>query len=122
MDIEWRIYYGDGSVFSSDQGSAGEAPPFNIQAVVQFDQDVGRQILNGFDWYILKDDKWYGILDIPSLLDQLLHDLDRIQAVKMGRLIPSEQYQDIMRRAKQDQGLPIKNATSRIEKPYGSKN
>lgn len=119
--MDWRIYYGDGTTFSSDEGTVGDSPPFNVQAVVQADPDIGRQALSGFDWYIRKEGRWYGVLDVPSLLDQVVHDLGMISGVRMGRTIPSERYKEIMRRAKYDEGFPRKSMTSRIEKPHGSK-
>lgn len=119
--MDWKIYYGDGSTFTSDEGAVKDSPSFNVQAVVQSDPDVGRQILNGFDWYIRKEGRWYGVLDVPSLLDQVVHDLDKIEAVRMGRTIPSAQYKEIMLRAKCDEGFPRKSAISKNEKPHGSK-
>lgn len=121
MPVKWRIYYGDGLTYSSEDGLINGSYPFNVQAVVQADEDVGRQILNGFDWYIYKSGRWYGILDIPSLLDQAVHDLEQITIIRMGRMIPSKQYQGIMRRAREDGDFPEKSAVSRIEKPHGSK-
>jgi hypothetical protein len=32
----WRIYYADGSSFSSEDGTWAEAPPFGVQAVVYY--------------------------------------------------------------------------------------
>jgi hypothetical protein len=32
----WRIYYADGSTFTSDDGTWAEAPPFGVQAVVYY--------------------------------------------------------------------------------------
>jgi len=119
VNLKWRIYYGDEKTYSDQSGLLCASPAYNVQAVVQADRDVGRQILSGFDWYILKN-KWYGILDIPSLLDQAINCLDDIYIVRMGRLIPSRQYKEIMRRAKYDPGFPAKSATSKIEKPRGS--
>jgi hypothetical protein len=32
----WRIYYADGSTFSSDDGTWAEAPPFGVQCIVYY--------------------------------------------------------------------------------------
>lgn len=35
----WRIYYADGSSFSSEDGTWAEAPPFGVQCVVWYHVD-----------------------------------------------------------------------------------
>lgn len=35
----WRIYYADGSSFSSTMGDWAEAPPFGVQCVVYYHTD-----------------------------------------------------------------------------------
>lgn len=42
----WRIYYADGSAFTSDDGSWAQAPPFGVQCVVYYDLE-GRAQLDG---------------------------------------------------------------------------
>ena len=121
MLVQWRIYYGDGLTYSNEDGPISSSCPFNVQAIVQADEDVGRQVLNGFDWYIYKTGRWYGVLDIPSLLDQVVHDLGQINVVRMGRIIPSHKYREIMQVALRDEDFPRKSAVSKFEKPYGSK-
>ena len=33
----WVVYYGDGSTFTSEQGTWAEAPPFGVFAIVYYD-------------------------------------------------------------------------------------
>lgn len=41
----WRVYYADGSAFSSEDGTWAEAPPFGVQAVIYYHVD-GRHVTN----------------------------------------------------------------------------
>jgi hypothetical protein len=44
----WEVFYADGSIFTSDQGTWAECPPFGIQAIVYYSpegvtfQEVGQ--------------------------------------------------------------------------------
>jgi hypothetical protein len=40
----WRIYYADGSTFTSDDGTWAEAPPFGVQAVVYYHEPPYKDI------------------------------------------------------------------------------
>jgi len=43
----WRIYYADGSTFTSEDGAWAEAPPFAAQAVVYYHEPPYKTIDNG---------------------------------------------------------------------------
>lgn len=50
----WRIYYGDGSTFSADDGPPGDAPKRGVQLVAQFgmpDEADGVGFIYGHDFY-----------------------------------------------------------------------
>lgn len=115
--IDWRIYYADASTFSSDDGSAHEAPAFGVQAICQRDADVGLETLHAFDYYLYMDGRWNGLCGHDGLVDQLSAHAPDIEALKAGRQIPRQQYQDIMRRALHDPDFPRKSATHRGERP-----
>jgi hypothetical protein len=40
----WEIHYGDGSRFTSDDGTWAEAPPFGVQAIVYYNVDGTKLI------------------------------------------------------------------------------
>lgn len=59
----WRIYYGDDTVFSSDDGTPFDAPTLNIQVIAQEDPDAtgGRILIHGHNVYFWLDDGgWHG--------------------------------------------------------------
>lgn len=120
--MNWKIYYGDGSTFSSDDGLPNDAPSYNVQVIVQPDKtngggNVGRQTMHLHDWYYWRTDvqDWYGG-DLHGLLDLLLSRAP-ITAICQGRVIPTNQFQIILKRAKTDLGFPNKSASTRIETP-----
>ena len=104
--LEWRIYYGDDSTYDSNDGSPEDAPAANIQAIVQFNELVGRELLRKFDFYLHIDGQWIGV-DWFGLVD---HMMDQ-GIVKSGRCLPREQYQKISYKALHDSDFPPKSAT-----------
>ena len=49
--MDWKIYYTDGETFSSEDGTWEDAPADGIVAVVVADEDYGRYVLNGLNYY-----------------------------------------------------------------------
>ena len=109
--MDWKIHYGDGSIFSSDDGRPEDAPALNIQAIAQRDDRVGRFIVTRSDFYLFLDNQWIGV-DWFGMLDRLMD----IGVIKTGRTITSEAYNDVIQRAKNDPGLPRKSAGHPMEK------
>lgn len=103
----WRIYYGDGSTYSSDDGAAFCAPARGVQAIVSPDELVGRFCDTQCDYYVW-DGAWLGV-DHAGLLDYLGR-VGFAKYVLQGRTIPGETYRAIMERARTDPGFPEKTA------------
>jgi hypothetical protein len=40
----WRIFYADGSIFTSEDGTWAEAPPFGVQCVVYYHLPAGTTV------------------------------------------------------------------------------
>ncbi len=98
--MEWKFYYGDDSTFTSDDGTPEEAPPLNVQAVVQNDPDphgTGRYVHKEYDYYVFAEGRWIGV-DMFGLFDYLM----RSGLVKFGRMIPSAEYRKILKKATDD--------------------
>lgn len=43
----WRIYYPDGSTFSSEDGTWADAPPFGVQCVVYYHESPYKTVDGG---------------------------------------------------------------------------
>ena len=59
--MDWKVYYGDDTTFSSEQGSPGDAPVWNVQTIVQPHMESGRIVLPPYDYYIWNGHRWWGV-------------------------------------------------------------
>ena len=118
--MKWRIYYGDGSTFSSEDGAPHEIPPEKrhdvmVCAVANIDH-TGRDCWNQSDFYIHHAEIGWTPVDWTGLLDQMLHNTHLVTAVLQGRVTSDQRFQEILQRAKTEQGLPRKSADRERER------
>ncbi len=118
--MDWRIYYGDGSTFSANQGVPNDAPPFNVQAIVQVDRakhSVGRTILHGWSFYYWREDhkEWWG--DSREGVLDMMYAREPICALLQGRNIHKDQFDNVMFVARHDPAFPVKSANRKLESP-----
>jgi hypothetical protein len=83
--MKWRIYYGDGSLYSDGDGSPFDAPGRDVQAIAVEDAQVGRTIHSRRDFYWWSSIGWWGG-DLFGLYDYLLTPGPR--KVIFGRSLP----------------------------------
>jgi len=118
--IEWRIYYGDGTTFDNTKGLPSEAPSLNVQVILCKNKINGRNIYHTWDWYYFKENEWRGC-DIHGLIDQLLMDKKGVvTAIKQGRTIKDEVYEDILKKALNDTDFSRRIVNNKLDKPIGS--
>ena len=110
--ILWRVYYGDGSAFSSNDGGPADVPGRDVQAIVQVDERVGRSILSQHDYYVWRGE-WIGV-DLCGLFDYL-GDTGWAR-VLCGRMINRRAFHDVYQRAKTDPDFPIRSGKLAREK------
>lgn len=115
--MEWRVYYADGSTFSSVDGNPHDAPFFGIIAVCQPCPDVGLETLHAFDWYFYMLGRWNGAVGHDALIDHVTAYAPDLEAVVVGRQVPRAQYQEIMRKALHDPDFPRKSGKHAGERP-----
>ena len=113
--MQWKIYYGDGTTFSSKDGEAREAPRRNIQCIVRADDEVGRYIERMNDFYVWCSERnnWKGV-DQFGLYDYLLYEF--FPLVLFGRTITEKEYKALYDRAVSDPDMPTKSAKSPHER------
>ena len=87
--MNFRIYYGDGSVRDS---SEGVLPVEDVQVIV-----ARNWISYSQDWYVLCDDEWHGFRELRAL-ERFKAEHDCV--VYFGR--PSADFYDILKKAKAD--------------------
>lgn len=103
--MNWKIFYGDGSTFSDQDGLCRDAPATNIQVIAQANPTVGRELLSGKDFYFQLRGEWIGT-DLPGLLDHLMED----GCLKCGRTLTRLEWDAVLRQAMTDTDLPKKSA------------
>lgn len=107
--INWKVYYDDGSTYDNQDGPPKEAPKQGVICTVNRDDEVGRQIINQYDfyWWHYEEEYWYGG-DIFGLWDYLTQSGEKI--VLFGRSVPRDQYRTIHQQAVNDPDFPKKSA------------
>ena len=114
--VLWRIYYDNGSTFDNTNGEPQDAPGHGVVAIVENDDDHGRIVLNGWNWYYFDGEVWWGA-DVHGLLDRLCASLP-IFGVKQGRMVPRNIWHDTMDRAVTDKDFKPKSAVHEKERPF----
>jgi hypothetical protein len=103
--IDWRIYYGDGSAFSSEEGRPEDAPRVNVMCIAWYNEDNRRRLAHAADYYFYEEGRW-GACDSFGLFEYLIRS--KFPVVLFGRLIGDSRFRDIM--AKADHDLPLEPA------------
>lgn len=119
MQLDFRIYYGDRSIY---EGEPELAPSQNVQAIVWDDpvkgsQDLGRVVLHQWDIYIYSDDiGWHGTDKYTDLLQHLGLGIGPggVRAVLTGRWIKYERYEQIIAEARTNPDFAPKSASDPI--------
>ena len=92
----YRIYYGDGSMFTQGDGIP---PARDVQVIVQEHSDVGWHTQSRYDYYIWMDGRYVGV-DLFGLYDWLLERGD----VLFGRTMTRRVFDRVMAQAVADMG------------------
>lgn len=113
----WAVVYDDGTVFTDKDGSPEDAPSFGVIACVSPCEELGREVIHGWDWYYFNEE--FGCFwgcDLHGLLDRLLNNL-AVSAVKQGRSIYTPKFRELHKMACEMEGFPKKSARSKREHP-----
>lgn len=101
----WKIFYSDGSTFSSADGLPEDAPSIGFICAVGYDESGDRYIMHGWDHYCwdIETEQWWG-MDIVGLFDRLTQN--KVYAYKMGRTVTKKDFQALMQAAHTDPAFP----------------
>ena len=107
--MRWKIYYVDGSTFSNEDGSPEDAPGWGVAAVVQEDDLVGAMVHHQRDFYGFAEEfgGWHE-MDYCGLAQYIARPGKKI--IKMGDLMPTHKYQELIASLHNDPDLPAKSA------------
>lgn len=108
--VTWKLYYGDRTIFSSEDGDWSDAPYLNVAGLAVPDAITERQIVTG-DFYVFPpyteqpySPELMGLLDYlqlsgfastsSTLADLSLDDMERF-GVKLGRMYDNDAWRDL---------------------------
>lgn len=100
----WRIYYEDGTTFSSEEGQAFDAPRTGVQ-VIAYQDDNGWSLLSQADYYYYEPERtdwgwWHcGPVGMTLHLQRAKRPL-----ILFGSMVPTDCFTDIEKRALADVG------------------
>ena len=111
MELLWKIYYDDGSIYSNLDGEFVDAPSDGVLGVVEIEEEVGYQIFRGKDFYFELEDGTMGTTDELGPL------LRKLGIIKFGRWCGKAQWAkvwgDMVKDAKVD--FPRKTGRTVLE-------
>lgn len=93
--VGWKLYFDDGSVFSSLNGRWEDAPADGIQVLVEFYEDGTKKLHLERDYYILDEGKAYGTNNLNPWLRKK-------REVKFGRWSADDKFKGLVAKAKRE--------------------
>lgn len=104
--MQWKIYYGDGTTFSDQDGRPTEAPSANVQIILESTEKEGVIRLSGKNYYWYDEDlgQWCAG-DYAGMIDYVL----RCTSVKLARSMTTREFDLMFRRAVADEDFPTKS-------------
>jgi hypothetical protein len=98
--MKWKLYYTDGSEFSSDDGAWKDAPSDGVQAICVGHPDYGRHVWHSKDYYVeMPDGGIFGTDDLGCFLRAL-------GLVKFGHMTNTDNFKARLEQATQDPTFP----------------
>lgn len=110
----WRVYYDDGSSFSSEDGPPEQAPRSGVQLIAVSDINCGKLLWHGSDYYCWQEGEWVPRCDmgLQDYLDQPGAEKIRLR----GRGISHSRFLSIYRAAVDDPRMGPKTAKDSRER------
>ena len=98
----WRIYYGDGRVFTDADGEPWDAPRVDVQVVAQA-KDGDYELIHGRDHFYFEPERggWM-TTEIFGAIDHLMRA--RRQCLLFGRQLSDADYRAVLSRVHADCG------------------
>lgn len=99
--MNWLIFYGNGSTFSSTDGAWEDAPSRDVQVILFDDPKRGWIMRHGAntrkgDFFRLDKDGTVVGMDFTGVLDHVVHVLG---VIKEGRMLSQDDWDEVLKRA-----------------------
>jgi len=93
---KWRIYYDDYTTVDIEDNIKS----LGVACIAELCHD-GRVIHNRSSYYLLTDEGWI-VVELDGLIDWMLHKLDKVKRVCMGRSMTNDAYWALYEKVKND--------------------
>ena len=107
----WKIYYGDGTTFSDQDGTWEDAPLDNVQAVAVYNETWGRRVFYGTEFYLPGDKVSINTIFGVDYLQEHMRAHNRY--IKYGRTIERKIADGLFDTAMHDPDFPMKSPRRR---------
>jgi hypothetical protein len=108
--VNWIIFYSDGTRVSNEEMNVGEVKSCEVQAILWWSEDKSWLIIQGYEYYIWKYNRWYGA-ELGGKEHYLMQP--GWKKVLYGDWIPDDRFEAIIQEAKRERKWLLK------ERPYG---
>lgn len=101
----WKIWYCDGSTFSSADGQPSDAPCKDVACINVEDGRCGRRRLRMMDWYRWDEDagRWFECEQFDVLLHLTRHGT---VTAKRGAYMPEKEFEKLLIASHEDTFVP----------------
>ena len=93
----WKIWYSDGSTFSSEDGAWEDAPAWDAQVILFQHPEAGWAMRHNSDYFRLAEDGTIVGMDEIGMLDYVANMLG---VVKVGRMLTQVGFDAVYQEAK----------------------
>lgn len=102
----WKIFYCDGTSFSSDDGQPWESPNKRVAITHTEDGRCGRRTLKFLNYVLWSptDDRWYEMNDAADVL--LRASIEPFLVVRFGLYMPEEDFEGVLIASDNDEFVP----------------
>lgn len=102
--FKWRLYYEDGTTFSSTEGKPQDSPPWGVVGVSQPGKEYESLLIGTGDFYIYRKDlkAWHELGD-TGLMDHLAFHAHLIDCVRPGRWMAKRgDFKEVVKTMRED--------------------
>lgn len=103
-ELQWRIYYADGTTFDSSQGEPEDAPATRVILIIQRHEDPRERSYFQWrnDYYLFKDKRWYAVDYGALLFYWFIEKYDHPRACLAGETVPNSVWLETQELASKD--------------------
>ena len=90
----WAIYYGDGSIFTDEDGSPFDAPRTNVQIIVEKHPRLGWELFSQSEYFYYEPEtRGFYHADIFTVFSVLIRS--KAPLILFGQMISDEKFEEI---------------------------